>query len=293
MKYYLTYLLFFFSSICSAQVSFTNDPEKAQFITTDIDLFWQQFDKIDEVKNPFDVYLEQGSQGVKDFIPYRIESSKNLLRVVRDKSEDYAAIRSGSYEVATHIDQMKACYQNLKNLYAEAVFPPAYFVIGAYNSGGTATGNGLIMGVEMQQDISRLPYIVAHELIHFNQKYAEEYNTVLTQSIKEGAADLIGELISGQHINETAMAYFEANEEILCKEFVEIIDSKRYRGWLYGSNGKKSGRPNDLGYSIGYKICKAYYEKQTDSTQAIVDILNISDFKQFLKDSGYLDKYMK
>ena len=115
MKYYLTYLLFFFSSICNAQVSFTNAPEEAQFITTDINLFWQQFDLLD-----------------------------------------------GSYEVMTQIDQMKACYQNLKKLYEEAVFPPAYFVIGAFNSGGTSTSNGLIMGVEMQQDISKLPYIVAH-----------------------------------------------------------------------------------------------------------------------------------
>lgn len=293
MKYYLTYLLFFFSSICGAQVSFTGDPEKAKFITTDIDLFWQQFDKMDEVKKPFNIYLEQGSQGVRDFIPYRIESAKNLLRVVRNKTADYEAIRSGSYEVSTHIDQMKACYQNLKKLYKEAVFPPAYFVIGAFNSGGTSTSNGLIMGVEMQQDISKLPYIVAHELIHFNQKYNEQNNTLLTQSIKEGAADFIGELISGKHINENAMSYFDANEETLCKEFVTIMDSKKYQGWLYGSKGKKPRRPNDLGYTIGYKICKAYYEQQNDSTKAIIDILNISDFQQFLKDSGYLDKYMK
>ena len=293
MKYYLTYLLFAFSSFCSAQVSFTSDPNKAQFITTDIDLFWQQFDLIDEVKNPFNSYLEKGSQGVQDFIPYRIESAKNLLKIVKSKSDEYRAVREGSYKVASQVDQMRICYQNLKNLYSDAVFPPAYFVIGAFNSGGTSTENGLIMGVEMQQDISQLPYIVAHELIHFNQKYSEENNTLLTQSIREGAADFIGELISGKQINETALKYFEANEEMLCEEFVQIIDSKKYHGWLYGGNAKKAGRPNDLGYVIGYKICKAYYEQQSDSKKAIRDILNISDFKQFLTDSGYLDKYMK
>lgn len=293
MKYYLTYLLFFISSFGNAQSSFTSDPDKAQFITSDIDLFWQQFDLMGQVKNPFTTYLEEGSQGVKDFTPYRIESAKNLLKIVKSKTEDYRAIRGGSFEVASQTNQMKTCYQNLKNLYTDAVFPPAYFVIGAFNSGGTSSKNGLIMGVEMQQDISKLPYIVAHELIHFNQNYEVNSNTLLSQSIKEGAADFIGEMISGEHINKTALSYFEENEEMLCKEFVEILDSKKYYGWLYGSKGKKAGRPNDLGYAIGYKICKAYYQQQNDSKKAIEDILNISDFRQFLTASGYLEKYMQ
>ena len=144
----------------------------------------------------------------------------------------------------------------------------------------------------MQNDIGNIPYIVAHELIHFNQNYPRKKTTLLEQSIKEGSADFIGELISGKHINERASTYGDAHEEELCTEFVEIMDDFNYHGWLYGSNGKKEGRPNDFGYWIGYKITQSYYINHPNKKQAIVDILNISDFKGFLTESGYLAKYI-
>lgn len=173
-----------------------------------------------------------------------------------------------------------------------AVFPPAYFVIGAYNSGGTSSENGLIMGIEMQTDIDNLPYIVAHELIHFNQNYPNNDYTLLEQSIMEGAADFVGEIISGKQINQEALTYGNAHEAALCKEFVSIMNDKKYHGWLYGSDGKAADRPNDLGYWIGYKICKAYAAQKKDQKAVIHEVLNIQDFQGFLKASGYLEAYL-
>lgn len=48
--------------------------------------------------------------------------------------------------------------------------------------------------------------IVAHELVHYQQDYAPG-NTLLRQSLVEGVADFVGELISGRHINPAAQAY--------------------------------------------------------------------------------------
>ena len=56
--------------------------------------------------------------------------------------------------------------------------------------------------------------------------------------------------------------------------------------WLYNGSAAK-GRPADLGYYIGYKICEAYYRVAKDKKQAVKDILEIKDFNQFLKDSQY------
>jgi hypothetical protein len=255
-------------------------------------LFWQYFDLIDSQKNPFKDYLDKGSIGLKDFIPYRIESPKHLLKTVKKKRSDYDSKREDSYKVEFYTDSIRSYYQVLKNIYADAVFPPTYFVIGAFNSGGTSSENGLIIGVEIQDNIENIPYIVAHELIHFNQNYPNKNNTLLKQSIKEGSADFIGELISGKHINEKAFKYGNETKELLCKEFVEIMDGVKYKGWLYGSKGKKEGRPNDLGYWIGYKIIKSYYDKSDNKKEAIDDILNIKDFSNFLKKSGYLVEYL-
>ena len=144
----------------------------------------------------------------------------------------------------------------------------------------------------MQDKIENILYIVAHELIHFNQNYPNKKYTLLEQSIKEGSANFIGELISGKHINESAFKYGNENEKQLCSEFVELMDGFNYHGWLYGSKGKKKGRPNDLGYWIGYKICESYYKNNNNKEEVIRDILNIQNFHDFLEISGYLTLYM-
>lgn len=110
--------------------------------------------------------------------------------------------------------------------------------------------------------------------------------------MKEGSADFIGELISGKHINKLAFKYGSKNEKQLCSEFVEIMDDLNYHGWLYGSKGKEKGRPNDLGYWIGYKICDSYYKNNNNKKEAIRDILNIQNFHDFLIKSEYLASYM-
>ena len=291
MKNILLIICFLLSAIFYAQNSFETDPAKAEFITSDIPLFWKAFDQIETNKDPFRDYIDNGSKGLKDFIPYRIESPKHLLKVVKKRFEDYESIRENSYQIEPQTKLIRDFYQKLKNLYEAAVFPPTYFVIGAFNSGGTSSNNGLIIGVEMQSNIENVPYIVAHELIHFNQNYPSENPTLLEQSIKEGSADFIGELISGKHINEVAFNYVNKNEKQLCAEFVKIMNDTNYHGWLYGTKGKLKGRPNDLGYWMGYKICESYYDKSNNQHKAIRDILNIKDFDEFLKSSGYLGEY--
>jgi predicted Zn-dependent protease DUF2268 len=274
-----------------AQKNFTRDPLSARFITSDITNFWAAFDKLEVSDNPFIDYLANGSQGLKDFIPNRIESPKKLLKVVKRRQPDYEAIRENSLLVNSSIEEIKKSYQAFASLYDSAVFPTTYFVLGAFNTGGTASENGLIIGMEKQESVGHLPYVVAHELIHFNQNYPGGRTTLLEQSIKEGSADFIGELISGKHINARAFTYGKEYEKQLSSEFAEIMHGYNYKGWLYGSKGKKKGRPKDLGYWMGYKICEAYYNKSINRKDAIREILNIKNFDDFLIKSGYLSQY--
>jgi len=150
----------------------------------------------------------------------------------------------------------------------------------------------LFIGAEMQTDINNIPYIVAHELIHFQQKNWKESPTLLEQSIVEGSADFLGELISGMNTNKAANEYGNKNKERLCREFVKRMDSTSYMDWMYGVSGKDD-RPNDLGYWMGYKITEQYFAKAADKKKAVAEILNIKDYKDFLRKSGYLRTYMK
>ncbi|MBL7851112.1 MAG: hypothetical protein JNN04_09435 [Cyclobacteriaceae bacterium] len=67
------------------------------------------------------------------------------------------------------------------------------------------------------------------------------------------------------------------------------MNKKDYSGWLYGGNQK--GRPQDLGYWMGYQITKAYFDRMPDKKQAVSDILNIRNASQFLEASGYADRF--
>jgi len=294
-KYYLLlFMAVLISSSAYSQTSFPNDPDSVVFLTQDIDNFWKAFDlyKKDTSINPFGPgYMDIGSAGVKGFTPNRIESADHLFQVVKKRAGEYEKVRPKTLQMKAKEKQCRSTFYALKYWYPEAKYPPVYFVIGAYNSGGTANEGGVFIGAEKQTDPDGVPYIVAHELIHFQQKNMVENPTLLQQSIMEGSADFLGELISGANINLPATVYGNKHEERLCKEFVQRMDSTDYNDWLYGVSGKDD-RPNDLGYWMGYKIAEQYFRNAVDKKQAVKDILEVKDCKAFLAKSGYLKKYL-
>jgi Predicted Zn-dependent protease (DUF2268) len=110
--------------------------------------------------------------------------------------------------------------------------------------------------------------------------------TLLRHSIKEGSADLIAEILTGEPKRN---AYGETHARELWQEFRADLHSRDYSRWLYnGWNTKNLGeRPADLGYWMGYQITKAYYDRAADKRQAIRNIISITDFDRFLAESGY------
>jgi len=284
-------IIIFFDFSYAQSVS---DPFNVSFVTTDIKNFWKAFDRMDTEPqtNPFeDIYLKPGSAGVQAFTIGRIENATALLNTVRELKNDYEKARLNSLRMLDNEKQCRAAFMALKYLYPEAVYPNVYFVIGRFNSGGYSNLKGLIIGAEMIQPAA-VPYIVAHELIHYQQDNIPKKSLdLLAACINEGSADFIGELISGGGPNIQTHNYANANEAKLWSEFKEIMDDREdSHDWMYNYK-PKNGYPPDLGYWIGYKITEAYYEKASDKKKAISDILHIKDFKKFLNESGYASKF--
>jgi len=288
---FLAFVLFTLGSCLSslAQSDFSKDPYSANFVTSDYDNFWEIFDNLEEAKgNPFELYLESASDGLRPMVQYIDVDA--LHNTVLNRKSDYIRSRPVISNINDKLKRVEASYAALEYWYPDAVFPPVYFAVGMFTVGGTISENGLLIGAEMLQNVDGLHGLVAHELIHFQQHISGSQN-LLSQSITEGSADFIGELISGLHINLDAFAYGEEHENSLCSEFVQVMFSDDYEDWLYGTTGKDD-RPNDLGYWIGYKITEAYFDKQQNKRAAISSILNISDTEDFMKASGYLDAYL-
>jgi len=284
------------------------DPLKTQIVTSDLDNFWKAFEKTKPNYEPAvfqELYLKPGSKGIEGFMEGRIGSAKNLAKVVATHPRYFEALKKSTDQIAGMKQQIVASLVKLKDYYPKARFPPVYFVIGGLSSGGTSSDDGLIIGAEMYgltptvpkeelddwlqtviKPVTEVPHIVAHELIHFQQSY--DGGTLLNACLKEGSADFIAKLISGKHINQHVHDFANPRERELWEEFKTRMLKDDYSGWLYSSS---PGRPNDLGYWMGYQIAKAYFDNSADKKAAIAAMLNIKNEEKFLKESGYAEKF--
>lgn len=288
----LILLLSFFSKASGQNKSFPQEPQDAIFITSDIKNFWLAFDAIEEATyNPFDTYINNGTIGLHGFISNRIINADSLLVMAKKRKQDYEKMRGIEALIKEKEKLIKPYFYGLEYWYPDAVYPPIYFVIGRYNSGGTSSEDGLLIGAEKLTNLDHLAELVIHESIHFQQKWPEGDINLLQQSILEGSADFVAELVTGIVGNVDAKKYGKQHKEELCKEFIQVMDKKGLQDWLYGTSGKDD-RPNDLGYWMGYEIVKAYFEKTEDKKLAIEQILNIGDYNQFLNHSGFLKMYL-
>ena len=288
----------------------TSDPNAAQLVARDIDNFWRAYDAAgpNNACSVFqDEYINKGSIGLRDFVQLRIDNACTLANWVARHPAYYNSIRPSTQRVASFTPQIRQSFRRLKELYPDAVFPNVYFVIGRMNSAGTTSYNGLLIGVEMYgrtanmptfelndwqkkvlKPVDELPGVVAHELIHFQQKGAEPA-TLLGKAIREGSAVFIGHLISGLNINVQQQEYGDSHESDLWTEFRQVMHGSDISGWLHNGSDAKD-RPADLGYYIGLKISQAYYEKSKDKKEAIRELLETHDFDQLLEASGYAEK---
>jgi uncharacterized protein YjaZ len=184
-------------------------------------------------------------------------------------------------------------------------------LIGNYTSAGTVSSRGLLIGVDQYsktddvpvnelnlweknnfQRIENLPHLIAHELIHFNQAGLASDTTTLAAALREGMADFFGELISGKTSNERLHVWVKGKEKQVWEDFKKEMWLNRSRNWIANSSQETPDHPADLGYWVGYMICKAYYNKAADKRQAVWDILNIKDYKAFYEKSG-VEEYIR
>lgn len=289
------------------------DPWKAQLLTEDIPRFWRAYDlaardTAHAVQLFQREYFDQASPGLRDYFALKIKSVPKFVANQRRKARYYRSIRSLTLRVDSLKPQILAGFGKLKELYPAARFPNVYFVIGRWNSGGTASRRGLLIGTDMQcqapgvdereltlwerhnlGSFAGLPSLVAHEHIHFLQKDGLN-RSLLRGAINEGMADFLAELVTGRNPNARLQAYGLAHEKELWAAFTQEISSTNWSNWIANSSQETAEKPADLGYFVGYRICQAYYEGLADKKQAVHDILTISDYPAFLAKSGYTQK---
>ena len=288
----------------------TPDPTKARVVTTDVDHFWKAYDlaQKDTVHRTAiyrQYYFDPGSDALQDYFSTKVKSIDRYIAAHDRKQAFYASIRKNTSKVEAYKPAMIQAFVKLKDLYPEAYFPDVTFVIGAFTSAGTTSSEAVIIGLDQAvrspdipmgelslwernniSAVDKLPNLVAHEMVHANQGGIQYDTTLLCDVLIEGMADFLGEKISGSTANARLHVWAKGREQRIWADFKKEMYLNRANNWIANSNQETPDHPADLGYWVGYQICKAYYDKSPDKKAAVREMLNFKDSKAFYEKSG-------
>ncbi|WP_129793070.1 DUF2268 domain-containing putative Zn-dependent protease [Sphingosinicella sp. CPCC 101087] len=241
-------------------------------------------------------YLDRGSEGLGVFIRARNTTAERIAEAIATRPALYADARRCEAMLPRVRLRAAAALAELRRLYPEARLPPVTLVIGrgrpmAIGSPATGVQIGLevLCGADfINPNIEDLfVRVIAHEYVHVQQVPAlvdGQDLTVLEASVMEGAAEFVTERLTGD-IGYAYLRPLVAGRELEIETaFVADMDKKDLSDWLFNTTPE---RPGDLGYWVGYRIAKAYYQNAADKDRALRDILQVSDARAFLAASGW------
>lgn len=308
-------LILHFSYVAVFTISLNIYSQKVH--TSDIDNFWIAYDSI-KMTNAYEekieiinkLYIDKGSKGLKAFMKARKYSDTLWVRLIQNLPKFWNSVRPNTLKVKTLSKKIENAVKSFEELYPQLKHAEIYFTIGGLRSGGTTMGNFVLIGTEIaaadslvnvsefksnwlpnvfkNQSLNNIVFLNIHEYVHTQQKKQGE--NVLSASIREGACDFIAELITKRPYKSQYMIYGTNHEKEIKKTFKQEMFTKKYENWL--SNGGKMGEKADLGYFIGYRICKFYYNNHKNKSKAIKNIIELdysSEEKvlELLKSSKY------
>jgi hypothetical protein len=241
-------------------------------------------------------YLDDGSEGLHNFARLRNTTGARIAKAMADHPEIYADARRCMTVLPRVRQRVKAVLLKLGRLYPEAQFPPITIAVGRGRPVAiSGPGEGVEIGLEalcatnyLNPNVEdRFVHVIAHEIVHTQQSPAlakDEHPTVLELALIEGSAEFVGELISGEVAYGVFKESTKGQEAQIEGKFVGDEDKTDLSAWF---NNGTLDKPGDLGYWVGYRIAKSYYEHRTDKRAAIREILQMSDPRAFVIKSGW------
>jgi len=282
--------------LTSSAAGAAGDPFAARVRFDDVDRFYQIYDATNGKPNAEQLrrdYIEAGSPGVRDFVPNRIKSPEEFARTIAHDPKPYERARQCRPLLPQLERRARSAYLAFQAVLPKAKLPDTTILIGRNNSGGTAKPAGVLIGLEVMCDpkpgatplVVRLEHLVAHELVH-TQQASFGYDTLLSAALNEGVAEFVGELISGAPLNVEMFAWADARAGKIERAFATEMTGKDKSQWLYNGPGTPEW-PMDLGYWVGYRIAKSFYDRAPDKREAVRTMLKSTDANTFLAASGW------
>ncbi|UOG77577.1 hypothetical protein MTX78_24490 (plasmid) [Hymenobacter tibetensis] len=296
---------------------------KQRVFFSDIDNFWVAYDSIRTTTDSLQqlryfhrLYINKGTAGLKAFMEVKGYTPEYWVHSIRQYPKFWNSIRPNTQWAKTSARGIEPYLKKFAALYPALRPASMYFTIGALRSNGTTKKDMVLIGAEMttgtpDTDISEFPpatqtflaryfrsqplknivVLNVHEYVHTQEKGPPE-STLLAQALYEGTCDVVAELITGKLPLLPYMAYGPTHEAALKERFKAEMFSPYLYNWFYNQTSDDPNHVPDLGYYMGYAICKTYYQHAKDKKQAVkelieLDYTNETAVESFLRKSAY------
>lgn len=318
-KYRQKFCLYLVLLLLSGPVTYS----QIKLHTADLPRFYQAMDSVmttsDSVRQAAFVqqlYVDKASSGLREFMELRGGNTREWLRLMNSNRTQLIEKRPFILSAVEQEQPILKRVERFKALYPDFREGDIYFCVGINNSGGTIRDRTVYIGAEIAANDSPnwAEYLVLHEFTHTQQwtqrnismllkdeqsanAYMASHKELLGKCLEEGMADFVAELVLEQRLSDRFpdgyIAFGEKNERAVWEEFEKDMrqDFDQRKGWLYAEREISGKRCRDLGYFVGYRICKSFYDKSVDKKQALKHMigLNLTDehANAFLLSSGY------
>lgn len=300
-------LCFFVCIIEANTQNFPRNPNKAEFIYDDIRNFINAYRMLDNRSDTVNIlqteYIDKGTAGLKAFIDKYGFSTETLAKKIQKYPEDYEALGKKLDWLILQEDSIKMSFRKLNQFIPDAIFPPTYYLVGMQRGICSASDVGQLITVEKYaKDVvlkKHRTYIV-HELVHMNQvkvigidKYRAIYGkekSLLALTIREGIAEFFAELVTGSYAQEQNRRFVIQNDSILWYQFQKEMLGTETGDWMW-SIPDDPEQPQNIAYVFGAYIVEYYYKHSMDATEAIKNILSVTDYESFIRDVNYSEKF--
>lgn len=257
-------------------------------VTTDIDLFWNAYDKIVQEKDTLkqlelirSLYIEKGSVGLKRIMEVRNYTAEEYIELINAYPKYWNSIRANTLSAKNLSAELNDGIDKFKHIYPKMKPAKMYFTIGAMRTNGTTQDSSVLIGSELAMadantDISEfegrtkewlegffgtnpiggLVLLNVHEYVHTQQQLPP--NNLLYQVLHEGIAEFISAKAMNVPSAAPAIDYGKANPKVRETFEKEMFYEQTFE-WLW-SNSPNDFGIRDLGYYIGYSIAENYYK---------------------------------
>jgi hypothetical protein len=284
------------------------DPAEVKFIYDDLHNFLKAFKMINDGADLAETlkkeYLDKASPGLKNYMEDRGYELKHFVERFEKYKKSYATLPELPDQLVSQEDNIRKALQNMKKIFPKPIFIPIYNIVGI--SGGLHAEPSEV-GIRLAFSRSASPghladlkLTIIHELIHVQQFIAigmEQYHSIyednqslLAVSIREGVAEYLTYLITGEYSKKEIYTYIKKDEKKIWERFKAEMHNREFGDWLF-SEPNDPEQPRDLGYIMGALIVESYYENAEDKEKAIDEIIKITDYKGFLEKSNYAEKF--